>query len=287
MLFTVGAMAVTVVVVLLRMRGELHHSLGPLGAQLTQAGLLDELLEHEQPISGEDRVLVLNGQRLSLDTERVAASVETVLEEFLEECPSGSQLGPPVISDGRGYAICARPPEGSSDSLTSRLEMFQDTYDLGRLGQLEYAYAMEDANGKTSVLHLSSGDQFAVDQLLPPPGGDVAGEDPSDFPRPPDGVRVLHSYEDGLPYSLFVYGRSEKTPDELRAWYRAHVDDSVWVELDLDAEAERRGIRTTEARPLVFARRTELTSFVLVELEERPPSEFRSGRTMVAIAEAR
>lgn len=277
-----------VVVLFLRVRGEIHASLGPLGAQLDQAGLLDQLLGQEQPISGDDRVLVINGQRLSLETDTVDQTVSEALNAFMESCPTGSQLGQPVMDEDRGYAICAHPPSGEDSSLTDRLEAFRETSDIGRLGRLEYAYATSFGDGgKTSMLHLASGDRFEIDELIPSEGRDVQGSDPHDFPRPPDGPRVLHSYEEGLPYALYVYGRSQRTPAELTQWYRNEVDREIWIELDLEAEAERRGIQADVEGSLVFARRDEPTRFVLVELKEREENERRPGRTMVAIAEAR
>ncbi len=277
-----------VVVLFLRVRGEIHASLGPLGAQLDQAGLLDEILRQDQPISGDDRVLVINGQRLHLDTETVDRPVAEALNAFLESCPTGSQLGQPVMDEDRGYAICAHPPEGEETSLTDRLEAFRETSDIGQLGRLEYAYATSfGAGGKTSMLRLASSDRFEIDELMPDDGRDVQGSDPHDFPRPPDGPRVLHSFEEGLPYALYVYGRSQRTPAELTQWYRNEVDREIWVELDLEAEGERRGIEVDVEGSLVFARRDEPTRFVMVELKEQEENERRPGRTMVAIAEAR
>ena len=95
-----------------------------------------------------------------------------------------------------------------------------------------------------------------------------------------------HSFEEGLPYAYYVYGRSEKSADELRAWYRANVDQTIWTELDIAAVAEERG-ETASEDSLFFARREDLTRYVVVELRERPPHELRPGRTMVAIAEVK
>ncbi len=277
-----------VIVLFLRLRGEIHQSLGPLGARLDQAGLLDELLAQEQPISGDERVLVINGQRLGLQTETVDQPVADALNAFMEECPTGSRLGQPVLDEHRGYAICAHPPAGSDSSLTDRLEAFRDTSDIGQLGRLEYAYATSFGDGgKTSVLRLASSDRFEIDELIPSGGVDAQGSDPTDFPRPPDGPRVLHSFEEGLPYALYVYGRSQRSPGELAQWYRNEVDREIWDELDVEAEAERRGLRVDTAGSLVFARKDDRTRFVLVELKEQPESEQRPGRTMIAIAEAR
>ena len=276
------------IVLFLRVRGEIHASLGPLGAQLDQAGLLDELLGQDQPISGDERVLVINGQRLHLETATVDRTVADALNDFLGSCPTGAQLGQPVMDEDRGYAICAHPPEGEESSLLDRLEAFRATSDIGQLGRLEYAYATSFGDGgKTSVLRLASSDRFEIDELMPPDGRDAQGSDPHDFPRPPDGARVLHSYEEGLPYALYVYGRSRRSPAELAQWYRNEVDRTIWVELDLEAEAQRRGVTADLEGTLVFARRGEPTRFVMVELKERPENERRPGRTMIAIAEAR
>lgn len=277
-----------VVVLFLRLRGEIHQSLGPLGARLDQAGLLDELLAQEQPISGDERVLVINGQRLGLETETVDRPVAEALNAFMEACPTGARLGQPVVDDDRGYAICAHPPAGSSSSLTDRLQAFRDTSDIGQLGRLEYAYATAFGDGgKTSVLRLASSERFEIDELIPSGGRDAQGSDPTDFPRPPDGPRVLHSFEEGLPYALYVYGRSQRSPGELAQWYRNEVDRAIWDELDVEGEATRRGLEVDTEGSLVFARKDDHTRFVLVELKEQPESERRPGRTMVAIAEAR
>ncbi|MAQ19624.1 MAG: hypothetical protein CMN30_33080 [Sandaracinus sp.] len=281
----VGLLA-TMVIFYLRIRGQLHETLGPVGPQLQQAGLLQDLLDREQPISSDEgRTLVINGQRFTLGTESYDAPVGDALAEFMTACPTGSQMGEPMVGPTHGYAICARAPEGSDEDLATRIQAFGETSDIGRLGRIEYAYAVAGETGKTSVLHLSSTDALELDELVPLGGRDAIGSDPADFPRPPDGGRVLHSFEEGLPYAYYVYGRSEKSADELRAWYRANVDQTIWTELDIAAVAEERG-ETASEDSLFFARREDLTRYVVVELRERPPHELRPGRTMVAIAEA-
>ena len=282
----VGFLAL-VVILFIRVRGQIHHSLAPLGPTLAQSGLLEDLLSREQPISGEERVLVVNGQRFSLETESLPISVEDALEQFMERCPTGSQLGEPIASELQGYAICASGTGDDDSSLGDRVSAFTESSDVGQLGTIEYAYAVASSDGgKTSMLRLSSTDRLMMDELVRTDGRDVPNADPIDFPRPPDGPRVIHSYEEGLPYGFYVYGRSERSPEELRRWYRDHVDETIWVELDLEAQAERLGAPPPTGDSMYFARREDPTRYVMVEFTERPPNERRPGQTMVAIAEA-
>ena len=286
--FSLAALVALAIVLFIRVRGELHQSLGPLGPQLAQSGLLDELLARDQPVSADEgRALVINGQRFELSTTSVDVPLEEALAGFMADCPTSAQMGEPVVTERHGYAICARAPEGSDADLAERLEAFSESSDIGQLGRIEYAYAVAGASGKTSMLRLASTNRLEMDELVPLGGRDALGDDPSDFPRPPDGARVLHSFEEGLPYAIYVYGRSERSPDELRQWYRQNVDPAVWVELDLEAAAASHDGEVRHPGSITFARREDLTRFIVVELRERPANELRPGKTMIALAEAR
>ncbi|MDH5490823.1 MAG: hypothetical protein OEY14_02505, partial [Myxococcales bacterium] len=90
---------VLLALVLLHLRSDLHHALAPLGPQLANSGMLQALLDREEPVSGEDRVLVINGQRLQVATEVIDAPIGEALETALADCPTREELGGPIVGD--------------------------------------------------------------------------------------------------------------------------------------------------------------------------------------------
>lgn len=280
---------VVVVVMLLNLRGDVHRVLAPLGPQLSSSGMLRALLDRDEPTSGDDRVLVINGQRLHIAIETVEAPVAEALAAALDDCPTRDELGAPVSGGGTGYGLCMHPrPDDavSGTSLSDRVGAFGDSHDIADLGRLEYIYAETLDGGGTALLRLTSGDSLDLDRLLPTEG-DVTGTDPEGIPRPPDGRRALHSYEEGLPYSVTVYGRSERTVAQLQGWYRRHVDSDLWLEVDTAAEAERQGVDISGVNSLIFVGRDDPLDFVLVSFTARPRSEQQDAGTMVTISQAR
>lgn len=289
LLLVAMGLSVMLVLVLMHLRTDLHAAMAPLGPQLSSTGMLQALLDREQPISGEDRVLVINGQRLHLSTEVVDLAVEEALEASLADCPTRDELGGPVSAAGRGYALCVHSTtlaSGVEPSLTERLETFRDTLDLADLGRLEYVYAEEREGGRTAMLRLASGEELDIDHLLPQQG-DAMGMDPVGIPRPPDGRRILHSFEEGLPYAVTIYGRSERTVAQLQQWYRTHVDRTLWHEVDTAAQAEAQAVDISDIDMMVFVPNDDPTRFALVDFEERPASDSQAEGTMIMIAEAR
>lgn len=278
-------LGVVAIVLLLNLRGDFHRAVAPLGPQLSGSGMLAALLRREQSTSGEDRVLVINGQRLHISIERVDKNVADALEGSLGDCPTRHELGGPVAGERSGYGVCLHPNEAEL-SMPERLRNFGETRDIADLGRLEYVYGEELEGGATALLHLSSSDELNLDRLMPTEG-DVMGTDPEGIPRPPDGRRALHSYEEGLPYAVTVYGRSSRTVPQLQRWYRQNVDSSLWYELDTAAEAERQGVDLDGNDALFFMDRQDPLKFVLVSFAERPRSELLAAGTMVTVAQAR
>lgn len=282
-------LGVMVVVVLLHLRTDLHEAMAPVGPQLSDTGMLQTLLDREQPISGDARVLVINGQRLYLSTEIVEAPLDEALAGALLDCPTREELGGPVMGDEGGYGLCIHPSPTDStglSALTERLETFRDTLDIADLGRLEYIYGERREGGRTALLRLESGEELDIDSLLPVEG-DAMGADPEGIPRPPDGRRVLHSFEEGLPYSVTIYGRSARTVTELQIWYRTHIDRAIWREVDTASQAEARGVDLSDVNMMVFVPHADPTRFALVNFEERPANDSQIEGTMVTIAEAR
>jgi hypothetical protein len=280
-------LVVFAVVMLLRLRGDVHEAMAPVGPQLSSTGMLQALLDRDEPESAEDRVLVINGQRLHLNAEVVDEPVAQALDTALADCPTLDEIGGPVSAGDRGYGLCMHTTDrdGNSLSLTERLESFRETLDFADLGRLEYIYAEEREGGRTALLRLESGEVLDLDNLLPVEG-DASGTDPDGIPRPPDGRRVLHAYEDGMPYFVTVYGRSERTVAELQTWYRANVNHDLWREIDTATQAEERGIDLTGVDMMVFVPVADPTRFALVGFEARPGSETQREGSTVSIVEA-
>jgi len=285
-LWVLLALAVIVVVTSLRLKSNLHDALGPLGPRLSNAGMLDHLLNLPNPVSGDPRVLVLNGQHLLFDTRVSDESMDQVLDESLENCPTRQELGGPVGSDGRGYTVCIHPNPTAhgAPSLSSRIRTFGATLDMASFGTFEYVYA-EQHGARTALIRMRSTEDLDV-QALVPIDGDAPGVDLADFPRPPAGRRVLQAYEEGQPYRLTIFSRSEQTVAQLQHWYRQHVNTETWHEADVDAVARERHMALERGHGLIFWRKEDPTRFTLVSFDALPAKGETPAGTTVAIAEA-
>ncbi|NOY90416.1 MAG: hypothetical protein GXP55_04330 [Deltaproteobacteria bacterium] len=285
-LWVLLGLAVLVVLTLLRLRSDLHDALGPLGPRLSNAGMLTRLVDQEFPDSAEERILVLNGQRLTLSTRMADEPLNDALRDSLADCPTRQELGEPVTSNGRGYTICLHPSDHLSNgpSLTSRIQSFGQTLDMSNLGSFEYVYG-ERHGDRTVLLTLRSTDDLNVEALVPAEG-DAPGTELADFPRPPEGRRLLQSYEEGQPYRLTIYSRSSRSTAELTRWYQEHVDHQVWHEADLERQAQIQGVELEADHGLIFWRNENLTRFTLVSFDERPAEDDVPAGTTVTVAEA-
>lgn len=77
--------------------------------------------------------------------------------------------------------------------------------DLGALGQLEAVLYERRRDGGTDYVSLWTRDGLSLDKLVPPDGGDVAGGELDDVPRPAGGVRVMAAGERGQAQRLRAY----------------------------------------------------------------------------------
>lgn len=280
------------VVFYLRFRTELHRGMAPIGPRLAAAGFMQQLeMDDERPPG--PRVLVLNGQRLQVRTEVVEASLEEALAQREEECPTREELGPGQQSDTDGYTICLHDETDPGPlDLGSRMDDFMDTMDVADLGTIQYVYGQESERGRTMLLTLETTETFRLDQLIPMEG-DAQGSDPEDVPRPPDGRRIMHAFEENGPYYATIYGRSAMTVHDLTRWYMDNMDQALWTRVDYAAVAEARGETIPDDVDMLFYRRNnDPQRFVAIDLEaveirEDDEGNPLEGQTMVTILEAR
>ena len=285
-LWVLVGLAVLVVLTFLRLRSDVHDALGLLGPRLSEAGMLQHLTDRNFPDSPQDRVLMLNGQPLHLSTRVVDEDMDQALSDSLVDCPTRQELGGPVTNSGRCYTVCIHPPNDVSGgpSLNARLRSFSSSLDMSNLGSFDYTYA-EEHGDRTALIHLTSSDDLDVQALLPLEG-DAPGVALADFPRPPEGRRILQAYEQGQPYRLTVFARSSHTPAELTRWYQQHTDSQIWHEADVDTQARLHGVELPADHGLIFWRNEDRTRFTLVSFDSRPANDDTPAGTTVAIAEA-
>ena len=91
----------------------------------------------------------------------------------------------------------------STDDVAARMGTLAATGDLSALGQMQAVWYERRADGGTRYLAMWGG--LALDKLLPPDGGDVAGGDLDGVPRPAGAARVLVAGERGQAARVVAY----------------------------------------------------------------------------------
>jgi hypothetical protein len=115
------------------------------------------------------------------------------------------------------------------------LERFSETKDLGALGKVRYAYVRKGAHGSSEISMLWTNDSLRLDRIMPAPGVEGEGPDPSFAPRPLSARRMLSTRAVGTEYAAYVY-EAKGTPSETLEFYESAMKhkgfDSVKDPLD-------------------------------------------------------
>ncbi|HEY2743985.1 MAG TPA: hypothetical protein VGL86_05165 [Polyangia bacterium] len=106
------------------------------------------------------------------------------------------------------------------NGVAARMGRLAASGDLGALGQLQAVTYERRGDGGTRYLSLWGG--LALDKLLPPDGGDVAGGDLDGVPRPDGGARVLVAGERGASGRVVAYRVADASAVAVRG---AFVDE--------------------------------------------------------------
>jgi hypothetical protein len=168
--------------------------------------------------------------------------------------------------DDSGAVICFTQADGTPlDGATAWTE-FRKTGDLGKLGNLRYAYATRTKQ-KTHVLTAWTQDKFNFTSLSLK-AGDAPGQDPVGVPRPPSSRRVLTASVTQTPYGLHVY-ESPDTPAQVLEFYDTKMTEDGWITLKplgKDRETERGYQKGLIQIALVTNRTDKATQVLLGEL---------------------
>jgi hypothetical protein len=121
-------------------------------------------------------------------------------------------------TDSQGSVLCFTG--GDATAHPDFAERFENTNDLGALGNLRYVMAgqgdpSQNEQGLTRVVTLWTEGRFRLDRLAPPEAGDAAGSDSPLIPRPPHAVRILSAEAIGAPYSVRIYETDASAGDVL------------------------------------------------------------------------
>lgn len=161
-----------------------------------------------------------------------------------------------------------------ADKLAARMGQLAATGELGALGQLQAVFYERRPDGGTRYLNLWGA--LSLDKLVPPGGGDVAGDDLADVPRPAGGARVLVAGERGQAGRIVAYRVRDASAvgvrgafvDELRA--RGWRSDEAFARFA--AGHGRRGERLARRGRELYVdvgRDGDDVSVVLIEMEKR------------------
>jgi hypothetical protein len=240
------------------------------------------LLRGARGQTGTAQVLHVNGLPFRMKTGLVRQSVSAVLDGFDERCgvpgaaawtgglpadavqrlASMGGIGTgrlrPVLraeSDAGGYVACLdlrTPPETSE--IVQRLRAFAATFDLAAIGDLRFAWALQEGDGTAFVAVRSEG-PVRLAQLFPV-RGDAPGVDLPGIPRPPGARRVLSAWHAEQPAMLASY-RVELAAAELAARYGRRLIDGGF--------AVRRGGRSAGAPRWLLAERAGAFTAVAID----------------------
>jgi hypothetical protein len=183
---------------------------------------------------------VLDGTSVDRVLDRVQAQCEkhpgplaqqslALLESLPRGLPGSAALGPLLAklavtreqTDSQGSVLCFTGTDAKARP--DFAERFDETNDLGALGNLRYVMAgqgetSQNEQGLTRVITLWTEGQFRLDRLAPPDSGDAAGSDSPLIPRPPSAVRILSAEAVGAPYSVRIY-ETEAPARDVLAFY--------------------------------------------------------------------
>ncbi len=205
----------------------------------------------------------LNGQAMWVGSSLSTDSVGAVLDRYEEHCKmnaaqpieswrelaaqaeagkgTGSMLDNFGVlrsgDDREGSVACFTRGNQSKPTVTEALRVFGETGELGALGNLRYVYVKKGKSGGAVVLTAWTDNAFNLRQFAPKPGEEVAGEDFSEVPRPPDSHRVFAVTLEGTPFGVNVYATTSSAPADILAFYDKTLVTAGWRAIDPGAEA--------------------------------------------------
>lgn len=200
----------------------------------------------------ETHALLLNGERLFLSNAITDESAHLVLDRIESHCrdgqgpfadltralAKGSGVAPsqrPSLLDGvlrsddreEGSVLCFVKSKASEPSLFSALRSFERTSDLGKFGDLRYAFVRPLASGKTRILTMWTHGSLNFGHLVGEGLDEPQGTDSQLAPRPPDGRRVLSAAVEGTPYAVRVY-ETPTAPGPVESFFDGEMKARGW-----------------------------------------------------------
>lgn len=249
---------------------------------------------HEAP-----RHLELNGARISFRAHTVDSALSEVLDYYETLCEIGQVRAPGQRSElgtddllwaheaGALRAIATRANRNLNSgyvsclgfgskgvglaALSERFRRFAITGNLAELGEMRHVFARrvdDHAGDKTLLLTIWTESELNLYRLLPLEGGDAAGRDAGDVPRPPKSQRVLSAWESDRPSGVVVYRVPPGGEEPLESFYQRELHARGWRLIE---PQRARFVRIDDVRMLSAERNGRLVT-VLVNLVENSAS---------------
>lgn len=274
---------------------------GRVQAELSERALaFGQNLEAASKLHAGTTRLRLNGQRLALNSQSTAQTVEQVLERFERACGEHSggvrdeldrllasrreprselgfrQLG--VLraegGSGEGTAACfASDARDGLSGLIARVAAALDSGDLSRLGQFRYVFARKSQlSGTTHVISVWSEAGLDVEQMFPAQG-DAPGMDIVPNVRPPRAQRILSADSEQAGFRSALYA-TRVSPAQAIASYDGALSALGYVPLAREALD---GVSPVAARIFTLNDREQLVVLAQESKGQTLVSAFRLG----------
>ncbi len=121
--------------------------------------------------------------------------------------------------ESEGEVACLAQPQGRDFSaMVQQIREALQTGDLSRVGHLRYVYARKTKTGRSHVIVAWTEGAFNVFHIVPPKGGEPAGTDSANVPRPEGATRILTAEIDGAPHAVRVYDVPRPDSEVLAAY---------------------------------------------------------------------
>ena len=235
----------------------------------------------------EARAVQINGIEVSLRTQVVNAPLSDVLDRYRSVCTSSTATASgyaailsslavrSASNESEGYVACVDLGGPRIIKKTSRFARFAESWDLGDLGSLRYAYAKraEDRpKHETFVLTMWADASLDLRALLSFGADDARGTDLAGVPRPQNAQRILSATEAGAPAGVFVYRVRRSSTSEIARQYRRLLSENGWSILE---RSEGESIMVDGVRLLSAERAHRMVSVLAHHGED--------GRTVVTL----
>jgi len=188
---------------------------------------------------GEAKKVVINGEHAWAASAVSSKTVHALLDRFEASCHdggaapgswgSGTQAGTSIEhlldrsgrlgvlrseSADEGVIVCFAPKTDAP--FHERLKSFTNSFDLGEIGKLRYAYLRKEGEN-AHVLTLWTDDHFRLVRVMGLDGSEPESDD-SQLPRPIESRRLLVASIEGSPYTVLGYVSHAAPSDVLRSF---------------------------------------------------------------------